>query len=241
MIGNIKRLALLLIPLLSFYSCIDVLNNAVSGNGNVITSQREIQSFRAIQASAGLNVYVTFGKAEKEVRIVADENLHQYIRTEVHGGLLKITSERSIRDAEARDVYVHAGEIKEIKVSGAARLTGKNLLKTDRLQVDVSSAGDLDMEIDAGSVVADVSSSGKAVLRGQTENLDADVSSAGRLEASELEARICDAEASSAGDLNIFVTGELTAEASSAGSIRYKGEPVRLHTETSSAGSILKK
>ncbi len=219
-------------------SCIEVLNNSVTGNGNVVTEKRSIGSFDAIEAATGLNVIVQFGEASGDIEVVADENLQEYIRTEVDGGLLKIRSERSIRNAKSKDIYVNSGSLKEIRVSSAAHLKGENKLTTDRLQIDVSSAADLDLDFDAQSVDVNVSSSGKANLSGKAEEMKAQVSSAGHLNADELQTINCDVDASSAGDMNIHVTGELSASASSAGSIHYKGDPEIRRQESSSAGHI---
>ncbi len=222
-------------------SCTEIFNNSISGSGNVVTEKRAVGTFSAIEAETGLNVIVRFEEPSGEVEVVADDNLQPYIHTELHGDLLKIKSDRSIRHARSKDVYVSAGSLKEIRVSSAANLTGENKLVTHDLQVDVSSAADLDLDLEAGTVNVNVSSSGKANLSGKTDRLVAHASSAGHLNADNLEAGVCEVDASSAGEVNLNVTTELSASASSAGSIRYKGNPEIKKLESSSAGSVSKK
>ncbi|HYW96495.1 MAG TPA: DUF2807 domain-containing protein, partial [Bacteroidales bacterium] len=139
-------------------SCIDILDNSVSGNGNVISEKREVDSFDVIEVSSGLNVYAKFGEAGDELEVVADENLQQYIITEVHGGRLKIRTERSIRHARSKDIYVNAGSLRSIGVSSAANLKGENRLVSGDLRIDVSSAGDLNLDLEAGRLDIEVSS-----------------------------------------------------------------------------------
>ncbi len=221
-------------------SCIDILNNSVEGDGNVVTEKRDIGSFNSIEAETGLKVYVKFGEPTGVVEVEADENLQQYIRTELRGNTLVIKSDRSIHHARARDVYVSAGPLKEIRVSSAAQLKGQNRLDADMIELNVSSAGTLDLDMNAGTLHIDASSSGKMNLSGKARKLVASVSSAGQINGDDLEVTDCEADASSAGQMNLNITGELSATASSAGSIRYKGEPTVKKLESSSAGSISK-
>lgn len=218
-------------------SCIDF-NNSVTGSGDVIAEYHEVGDFHGIEAAAGLNVYVEFGDMSNEVEVIADENLHEYIRVEVSNGILKITSRRNIRRASSKDVFVQAGTIDELEVSSAADFIGENLLTAGDIDIEVSSAADLELELEVETARIEVSSSGSAYIRGNAQRLIADVSSAGDLNASDFIVEEADVEASSAGDARVHVTEKIRAEASSAGSVRYKGNPKERNTETSSAGSV---
>lgn len=232
--------ALLVLLAFSSNSCMDL--NSVSGNGNVISEVRNVGDFNAIEASVGLNVFVKFGESSDDVEVVADQNLHEYIETEVVGGTLKITSRRSIRRAAAKDIFVSAGAIDEIRVSSAADLTGEGVLvAAGRLRLNLSSAADLDIEVQAGEIEIDVSSSAEAKLSGNARSLNANISSAGDLDADDLEVVDCTIDVSSAGDARVNVSGELRASASSAGHISYTGNPEVKEINSSSAGSISKK
>ena len=55
--------------------------------------------------------------------------------------------------------------------------------------------------------------------------MEANLSSAGDLNAGELKANEVDISVSSAGDASVYVTERLEAKASSAGDIRYYGDP----------------
>jgi len=228
----------MLSSLLLMTSCIGYIDNSITGNGDVQTEIREVGNFKGIEAASGLNVFVEFGEFSHDVEVIADENLHDYIITEVNDGILKIKSRRNIRRAESKDVFVKAGDIESIEVSSAADFIGENLLVSDDLDIEVSSAGDLDLEVEADEIIIEVSSSGSAKLKGKTRRLIAEVSSAGNLSAYELIAEEGNIEASSAGDARVHVTKKLRAEASSAGSVKYEGDPEERNTERSSAGSV---
>lgn len=227
--------------LFSLSSCIYIFRNSITGDGNVVSEMREISSFNAIKASSGLNVYVHFGEERAEIEVLADENLHEVIKTEVSNGELKIYTRHNIRKARAKDVYVFAGDVNELDVSSAAQIIGENVLQTDKLEADVSSAGKLQLELECSYMELDISSSAGAILSGQTKRFDVEVSSAGSLDANDFPAGECDIDVSSAADAEIHVLKSLSANASSAANIRFVGNPQERKINTSSAGSVHEK
>ena len=228
----------LLLPFLFLSSCIGFVENGISGNGNVVTEMKEVGSFHGIEASSGLNVFVEFGEMSNQVEVIADENLHEYIEVEVDNGILEIKSKKSIRRASSKDIFVKAGKLDLIEVSSAADFKGENLLLAEDIEIEVSSAGDLDLELDANLVRVEVSSSGSASLKGKAFKLIADVSSAGDLKAFDLVVEEADVDASSAANAKVHATKKIRADASSAGNIHYQGNPAERNTSSSSAGNV---
>jgi hypothetical protein len=220
-----------------FNSCIMGFLDSISGDGNVKTVTREVSDFKSIEASNALNVFITFGNT-LSLEVEADENLHDVILTEVNSGTLRVHTNKNIRNAKAKNVRITVPSLDDIQVSSAADVRCENILKTDRLEISVSSAGQLRLETDAKEVRAEASSSGSMELRGKSDDLDITVSSAGSIDADRLEVKFCKASASSAGNAKVWVTDQLSAEASSAGNIQYKGEPANKKIDTSSAGSV---
>ncbi len=234
------RIFILVLVTLSFSlnSCYEFIDNAITGSGHVISENRTISDFNGISASAGLKVFVEFGEMSNEIEVIADDNLMEYIITEVEGGVLKIKTRKNIRNSKSREIYVQAGKIDRINGSSAAKIYGSSTLNGREVDIESSSAARIELNIIADEIDLNISSSGSISLSGEVENLIADVSSAGALSASELKARDCTINVSSAGNASIYVFGELNAEASSAGHIKYKGNPENKSISKSSAGSI---
>jgi hypothetical protein len=212
----------------------------VHGNHNVTKTERTTGSFTGIKVSSGVDVYLKQGDNESVI-VEADENLHEYIITEVKGGVLHVYTDANIREAERQRVYVTAKVISSIQTTSAGNIVGESPIKSDRLELSASSAGDITLEIYAKETEIDISSSGDMTLTGETEKLKADLSSAGDLKANKLNAKEADLSVSSAGDADINVSEKLTARASSAGDINYWGEPKIIDIHSSSAGGIHKR
>jgi len=213
--------------------------NGVSGSGNVVSETIDVTGFTGVHASSGIDVYLTQGAYNVEV--VADENLHEYITVDREGKMLRIGSERNIYRAKSKVVNVSLPDLTEIKISSAGDIQGENTFDCDDLEISISSAGDLDLDVDAQHVKISISSSGDCDIRGTTGSLDAKLSSAGDLNAFDLIADDVRVSVSSAGDASVTANREIEMSASSAGNIYYRGDAEVKKSNTSSAGSIIRR
>ena len=130
--------------------------------------------------------------------------------------------------------------MEKIEVSSAAILRSLKTIEEDQLKVQVSSAGECDINVDVDELSIRVSSSGDLTIKGTANNQTVRVSSAGDYDGFDLQCRHANVDVSSAGNARIFVTNRLEAEASSAGLVSYKGDPDKVSVDTSSGGSIRK-
>jgi hypothetical protein len=212
----------------------------VRGNHKVVSEERKTGSFTGIRVSTGIDVFLKQGNDES-VNIEADENLHEYIITEVKNGFLNIYTDANIRDAESKKVYITMKEINSIVTTSAGDVFGETPIHTDNLKLEASSAGNIKLEVTASKISVDIHSSGDITISGEAEVLQGDLSSAGDLNAFNLVVKEADISASSAGDANINVTEKLKARASSAGDVNYMGNPKFIDVHASSAGDVHKK
>ena len=212
----------------------------VEGHGHVVTKERKTDSFTGLKVSSGIDVYLKQGNNET-VTVEADENLHEYILTEVRGGVLNVYSEYNIRSADKKRVYVTMKEVNSVKTTSAGDVYGESPINSDELELSASSAGNIKLEVNAKKVDLDISSSGDITLTGETDKLRADLSSAGDLNAYDLKSREADISVSSAGDADVNVSERITARASSAGDVNYRGDPKYVDAHSSSAGGIHKR
>lgn len=237
---NLRSLTIAFI-ILSITSCTHAqFWKSVTGSGKVVTKERKTDSFTGLKVSSGIDVYLKQGNNET-VSVEADENLHEYILTEVRGGVLNVYSEYNIRGAERKRVYVTMKEVIAVKTTSAGDVLGETPIISDRLELSASSAGDIKLEVHAKNTNIDISSSGNITISGDTDMLRADLSSAGDLNAFDLKAREADVSVSSAGDADVSVSERITARASSAGDINYRGDPKYVDAHSSSAGGIHKR
>lgn len=227
----------------TLFSCnFDInLNSGVKGNGNIVEENRGInESFNAIKASEGLDVYLTQSDNEN-ITIEADENLHELIITEVVNGVLKIHTKENIGRASAKKVRVSFKDISKIASTSGSDVYATNTISADHLDLSTSSGSDMKLKVNTTVLNCHSSSGSDLRLSGQTEKLIADASSGSDIKAGDLKAESSQVKASSGADITVNTSKELIAKASSGGDIRYYGNPSKVDKKNSSSGSVKKK
>jgi hypothetical protein len=234
---NLKYLLIIILALgISF--CTDgQIRRTVYGNNHVVKKERKAGNFTGLKVSSGIDAYLQ-QTGDESITVEADENLHEYIITEIRDGILHIYTDANIRKAEMKRVYVTMKDINSLRTTSAGDIIGETPVKTDNLELSASSAGDIKLEVYAKKIEANISSSGDVTLTGEADILNASLSSAGDLNAYGLDVREAEVSASSAGDADINVSERLKARASSAGDINYRGNPKYIDAHSSSAGGV---
>lgn len=204
------------------------------------SQERNVGSFTGIKVSEGIDVYLKKG-AREGVRVEASGTQLDNVITEVSGSYLKIhLRSGNIRGKVNVRVYVSYTRLNKLYASSAGNIFADGVLHGDDLELQCSSAGNIEIEVDARTIEASASSAGQIELRGRTKSFEGDVSSAGQINAYDLDSDEADARASSAGQIRLSVESSLNADASSGGSIRFRGNPTRSMTNSSSGGSVKK-
>ena len=240
---NSKNFAkILLFTLITFSSVSCIFADRVKGNGKVVTEERTVKSFDEVSASAGINVVIT--QDEKEfLEVEADENLLEYIITEVNGTTLKIHWKQGTNVRSFKKVLVHVTckELTQVRASSGADIYSKGTIKTGKMTISSSSAADIKLSLEAEVISCNASSGADVELKGKTDKLMVSASSGADIEATEIAANIVDAKASSGADISVIALKEINASASSGGDITYFGDPQVKNVKSSSGGSVKQK
>ncbi len=210
---------------------------ANSQKSNQQTSQtRQVNGYTAIDAGHGVTVSITMGNAES-VTVEADEDVIDRIFTKVDDGVLKIGVNGFKRTGKVK-VTVTAVKLNSIKAGSGCSVYTTNLIESDELKLASSSGASLKAAAQARVISCKVSSGASARLKGVAKEFDAEASSGASVDAIELIAAGVKAGASSGGTVKVYAESLLYAEASSGGSVSYKGSPVNKDFNSSSGGSI---
>tara|TARA_R110000868_G_C10930418_1_gene766326 strand:- start:149 stop:805 length:657 start_codon:yes stop_codon:yes gene_type:complete len=212
----------------------------VRGNGNVQLEDRTLNaSFTAIEASQGLDVYLTQSNDESIV-IEADENLHEIIKTEVKGNVLRIYSDKNIGYAKSKKIMVNFKTLSKISSSSGSDVAITNTITTDHLELNTSSGSDMTLKVNTTELECHSSSGSDLKLSGSTQKLVAEASSGSDINAGDLIAESSRVKASSGADITVNTVKELTADANSGGDIKYYGNPEKINKNNGPSGSIRK-
>ena len=205
------------------------------------TETRSLSSFKGIKVSQTIDAYLKKGDKES-VRVEVTGGSPSDVVTEVEGSSLRIRMRdgRNFWSKVNVKVYVTYVTLEKISASSASSVFSEGVIKTNHIDIAASSAANIEVSLDANSVMVDTSSAGEVVLEGKSPQLEIEVSSAGDVDAYKLECEAVVANVSSGGEAKLSVSKELEAHASSGGDIRYRGNPSKTNTHSSSGGSVKK-
>jgi hypothetical protein len=189
----------------------------VQGSGNIVNEKRNLGDFNAIEVGGVFEVEVVAQK-EFSVEVEADDNLLQFIKTEVNGDTLEIKTTKRISPKNTIHVRISAPNIENLQVSGVSKVSLANL-KNDSLKVDASGAS-------------------KIKVDGETGNLEVELSGASRLDAENLKSENANVDGSGASSASVNVSGDLKADLSGASKVTYSGNPRNLEKSTSGASCV---
>lgn len=208
------------------------------GNGNIKTENRNASGFEGINVSGGFNVEITQGSKES-VRLEAEENLLNNIKTEVRNGVLHIYNDKSLSTNKGMKAYITVKELRSIEISGGVKVTGNSTFKTDKFDLDMSGGSNVKLALNTKQLTADMSGASKVELTGQADEVNMDMSGASKVEAADLMAKRVKIQASGASKVKVYAKDALNINASGASSVYYKGSPT-VNTDVSAAARVSK-
>ncbi len=213
--------------------------NVIQGNGNITEESYDVDGFDKIEVRGFYKVVMEEGDKENLV-IECDDNLLDYITVEVRGSTLIIDNIEQLKSDDGINVYLTYNSLESISCSGASQLKNKGVINAKQLYVNLSGAGQLDLNVASKLLDVDISGAGHLMLSGNTNNLDLQLSGAGKMDAYDLKSEICDINISGVGAAEVYATEELNATLSGVGGIKYRGNPKRINRNVSGLGKIKK-
>jgi hypothetical protein len=198
-------------------SNVNVVSGCIKGSGIQKSEKRTISSFNAIRLDGAFDVTVELQK-KRGLEISGDDNLLPYIITEVKGGTLHVTTNKSICSKMGLNVHITNDDISELTADGSSDIS---LSKVDNTKLTVYLNG-----------ASDIKASGK------TGVFTARISGSGNINARALYAGDADISIDGAGDATVYASGKLRASIEGAGDISYYGDPEEVTKNISGAGEI---
>lgn len=212
-----RILLAILLAVVSFSACTVW---GVRGNGRMKEQNRNSEEFDRIEAGGAFTIRVLVGKSTS-IRINAEENLLQYIKTKVSGGTLIIDSKKNLNPKKDIEIFITTPSLSALEASGANNVDVVGINEKEFF-VNLSGAGNVD-------------------LKGNADKLRAEISGAGNIDARELKARDVMISVSGAASADVYAKEILDASVSGVGSIDYYGNPEKTRTNVSGVGSITRK
>lgn len=219
--------------------------NKIKGNGNMVTDERKTSGYDQVDVDGSLEVEL-FSGSEGNITVKAEENLQEYIITEVKGSrlVIKVKDNHSLNPSIRNSILITVPfkDIEQVSLSGSGNMYTRpnNIIKSSSLKASLSGSGDVKLEVEAEKVKSQLSGSGDISLIGEATDLKCSVTGSGDLHAFDLKAENVDASVTGSGDIKIYCDGILKAKITGSGDVKYKGNPTKEESKTVGSGSVSK-
>ncbi len=188
----------------------------IMGNGHVVTDTRPITDFSEIEADGGFQIEWRSGPPS--LSITTDENLLQYITNENIDHQLRLRSRGNLWSTRGVKVVVSSTTRTGARLTGAARLTAKQL--------------------SGHSFAIESTGAAKVELDGNIDELVTDMTGASKLDAESLQTKTAEISSTGASKAEVAVSETLKVSITGAGKVVYSGNPATIQKTISGAGSI---
>ena len=219
-------------------------NEEIEGNGKMTKEVRSVGNYEGVSLLGSMDVKLITGK-EGDLQIEAEENLIQYIETEVKGGKLMISTKKGYSLDPSRNmtlkVTVPVEEISEVTLIGSGDIFSSVTLKSENLEIGITGSGNIKLPVQASNASASVTGSGDIELKGSANDFKCIVTGSGDIAAFEFKCKNVRATIIGSGDIQVYASEELKAVIPGAGDIEYKGNPEKEDFKSMGTGSISKK
>lgn len=239
-----KHLKLTLIAVLAFVGTTNAQwfgNKKVKGNGNITKITRSTSNYDAIKCAGSFD-YILVAGTEGNITIEGEENLLEYIVTEVKGNKLIVKTENgvSLRTSWNKTIKITIPfkDISQVSLAGSGDLWNTDRITASNLDVSLAGSGDVVLDVKTDTLEGSIAGSGDLTLKGSTENLDARVSGSGDFHGFGLQSNHTVISVAGSGDASVVSNESLKARVSGSGDIEYKGNPKKEDTKVAGSGSI---
>lgn len=213
-----KTVRALMVALASITALLLGACTVVQGSGRVVTEERPVNSFSAVQLDGSGTLLITQGEAEA-LTISGDDTILPLIRSEVQGDTLVLGPRPGSSLTFSSDLIykLTVTRLDAVTLNGSGNVRADKLT-TDHLRVAINGAGDW---TGTGSVDA----------------LEVHITGSGSFDAPELASRVAGVEISGSGDVIVKASETLDARIDGSGSVRYAGSP-NITQRVSGSGSV---
>lgn len=215
----------------------------IKGNGNVVTIERQTGDYDGIAIGGFYEVELVDG-AEGKITMTGEDNILEYIETEINGGTLTIKSRNNtqLRPSLGKKVFISVPveEIDAVRLSGSGTLRSSAALKSDDFKVHTSGSRNAELSVEANAVTVISSGSSNIALTGTAESLDITASGSSNLNAFELIADRVDIRSSGSSNMRITANKSMESRSSGSSNIMYRGNPNKIHNKSSGSSKITK-
>ena len=234
---------LILICLLATISTVQAqwFQKRIEGNGVVTVEKRNTSYYNAVNVGGPFEVVLVSGK-EGALTIEAEENLMEYIVTEVknNGLSVRIKDNANVKSRKKMEGTIPSNEIEEVSLAGSGSIRSDFTLKSTNFKCTAAGSGTINISIEAQETHSNIAGSGSINMKGTTHYIEAEVAGSGSIKATDLNSKKAKVAIAGSGSAYVHASEELKAKVAGSGNIYISGNPAKEDTSVAGSGKIKK-
>jgi len=213
------------------------------GKDQTLVDNRSVGDFDKIIIAVPMDAEIHIDpNAKSTIEISGDKSILPNIKTQVLNGTMSINKTNGIDLFSDKDItaQITVPSLSSIEIQGTSDVTISGNVKTDKLNLKIAGAGNINVdEVNANVISASISGAGDIIIKkGVSSNSDYTISGAGNINCMQVVSKNVSAHIRGAGEIQVNATEKLDASVNGGGSILYKGKPKSIISKTSGFGSV---
>ena len=210
-----------------------------SGAAEVISEKRDMGKFDSVEFRGHGVVYLSPGY-DYEVRLEGEHSVINDYETVVDSGRLIIKSDSWLKFWRKKPitVYVNMPRVKKVSVAGSGSIFGESTLYSDRLSVELTGSGEIELDVETKQLESIISGSGEIRLRGSAKAFRHTISGSGDLNAFNLQTEKSDIKIKGSGNCELSASNQLNVLIYGSGTVFYRGDPRTVSQEVAGSGKV---
>jgi hypothetical protein len=211
----------------------------------------ELPEFKSIYVNSNYTVYLKQTN-KQEVAVEALTEIYDLTTISVENGVLLINVERKPENtnksiwAKIDDIklnptmklFISVKNISELQVNGGGKIISENSIASNNLNLAIGGSGSMDLDIKGDIVKAEVSGSGKMVIKGYATSMDVVVSGSGSINAFNCPLETAKVKVSGSGNCELNVSTTIDALVLGSGSVKHKGNTKNATKKVYGTGTV---
>jgi len=196
----------------------------ISGNGDLVTSERAVSSFEYINISGSAEVRFHVSEEYRAV-VTVDSNLEEYTEVYTRDNVLNIESKNGNYFFSKYLVEVYCPALTGVSIAGSGQFSGSDAIIASTFDTNISGSGKMNGTIECNTFSAKISGSGEITVMGNSKDSNITIAGSGDFNGNELSVNDAVVRIAGSGKVNIWVTDNLKADIAGSGDLNYRGNP----------------
>ena len=214
----------------------------IKGNGNVVSKDRNIQSFNKLIVDGDIELTLVNSPLQKKINITTDANLHQLIDSEIKEGTLTIKIKDNIeiiKQTETFKISLTNKDINEITLNGNATIETVGINEVNNLSITNNGNGEIRLSIKTDDFKAFNNGNGSISADGKSNLISIKNNGSGNVNFGNVSTFFTEVHNTGSGNVYTNSVNGLDGTLTGSGNIYYKTTKT-VNIENTGTGKVIK-